>query len=550
MADNSKLNNDRAPEELFPELSDAQVARLLPYGIEGSVGAGDIVFDQGDSQHGVFVILEGTLELLSVSNGLETSLAVYGARKFTGEVNQLSGRRSLVRCRAREASRLLEISRANLQRLMQSDAALGEILLRTFIMRRVYLISHSVGDAVLIGSSNSADTMRLREFFSRNAHPYTYVDVERDPDVQAMLDHFEVKVNEIPVVICRGDVVLRNPSNTETAQCFGLNEGIDEDNVYDLIVVGAGPSGLAAAVYGASEGLNVLVVESNAPGGQAGSSSRIENYLGFPTGISGQDLAARAFVQAEKFGAQIAVARSAAALKCRKPPYVIELSDGGVVRCRSMIVATGAQYRRLDLPNLKHFEGAGVYYGATQVEAQVCADQDVAIVGGGNSAGQAAIFLSTVAKHVYLLVRGPGLAETMSRYLIARIESCADITLKTFTEIEALEGNGHLERTHWRNTQTGERRTCDTQHLFLMTGAAPNTTWLNGCVALDPKQFIKTGAEVGPEWTQRRPPYLLETSLPGVFAVGDVRAGSMKRVAAAVGEGSMAVQFVHKVLAE
>jgi thioredoxin reductase (NADPH) len=267
-------------------------------------------------------------------------------------------------------------------------------------------------------------------------------------------------------------------------------------------------------------------------------------------GISGQDLAARAFVQAEKFGAQIAVARSAAALRCARPPYALQLSDGGTVQGRSLIVATGAEYRRLDLPNLKQFEGAGVYYGATQVEAQVCADREVAIVGGGNSAGQAAIFLSTVAKHVYLLVRGPGLSETMSRYLISRIEACADITVKTFTEIEALEGNGHLERTHWKNTQTGERHTCDTQHLFLMTGAAPNTTWLNGCVALDSKQFIKTGADVAAEWSLRRPPYLLETSLPGVFAVGDVRAGSMKRVAAAVGEGSMAVQFVHRVLAE
>jgi thioredoxin reductase (NADPH) len=296
--------------------------------------------------------------------------------------------------------------------------------------------------------------------------------------------------------------------------------------------------------------LNVLVIESNAPGGQAGSSSRIENYLGFPMGISGQDLAARAFVQAEKFGAHISVARSAAALKCTRQPYVLQLDDGASVQSRSLIVATGVQYRRLDLPNLSQFEGAGVYYGATAVEAQVCTDQEVAVVGGGNSAGQAALFLSTVAKHVYLLVRKPGLAETMSRYLISRIEACPDITVKTFTEIEGLEGNGHLERTHWRNTQTGERHTCETQHLFLMTGASPNTSWLDGCVAVDTKQFIKTGAEVGDQWPLRRPPYLLETSQPGIFAVGDVRAGSMKRVAAAVGEGSMAVQFVHKVLAE
>ena len=433
---------------------------------------------------------------------------------------------------------------------MQSDNALGEVFLRAFILRRVYLISHSAGDAVLIGSNNSADTLRLRGFLSRNGHPFVYVDVEKDSDVQTMLDHFEVKVSEIPVLICRGELVLRNPSNAEAAACFGLNEGIDDGGVYDLIVVGAGPSGLAAAVYGASEGLNVLVVESNAPGGQAGSSSRIENYLGFPTGISGQDLAARAFVQAEKFGAHIAVARSAVALKCARPPYALQFDDGGTVQSRSLIVATGVEYRRLNLPNLRQFEGAGVYYGATPVEAQVCADREVAIVGGGNSAGQAAIFLSTVAKHVYLLVRGPGLSETMSRYLISRIEACPEITLKTFTEIEALEGNGHLERTHWRNTQTGERHTCETQHLFLMTGAVPNTTWLSGCVALDTKQFIKTGTELGTDWQQPRPPYLLETSLPGVFAVGDVRAGSMKRVAAAVGEGSMAVQFVHKVLAE
>jgi thioredoxin reductase (NADPH) len=535
---------------MFPQLDEAQIARLMPLGQERRFSAGEIVFDQGDSEHGVFVVVEGSIEVVSVTNGQETSVAVHGAGTFTGEVNQLSGRRSLVRCRAYQSSKLLEISRANLHRIMQNDTALGELFLRAFILRRVYLISHSVGDAVLIGSNNSADTLRLRAFLSRNGHPFTYIDVEKDSDVQAVLDHFEVKVSEIPVLICRGELVLRNPSNAETAVCFGLNEGIDDGGVYDLIVVGAGPSGLAAAVYGASEGLNVLVIESNAPGGQAGSSSRIENYLGFPMGISGQDLAGRAFVQAEKFGAHIAVARSAAALKCVRPPYALQLDDGGTFQSRSLIVATGVEYRRLDLPNLRQFEGAGVYYGATQVEAQVCADQEVAIVGGGNSAGQAAIFLSTVAKHVYLLVRGPGLSETMSRYLVARIEACPQITLKTFTEIEALEGNGHLERTHWRNTKTGERHTCNSQHLFLMTGAAPNTAWLDGCVSLDSKQFIKTGAELGADWRLTRPPYLLETSLPGVFAVGDVRAGSMKRVAAAVGEGSMAVQFVHKVLAE
>jgi thioredoxin reductase (NADPH) len=542
--------NVEFPEGMFPELDQGQIARLMPFGHERPVAAGEIIFQQGDSDHGVFVVLDGSIELVSLTNGQEGILAVHGPGKFTGEVSQLSGRRALVGCRARSAGRLLEISRGNLQKVMQSDVGLGEVFLRAFILRRVYLISHSVGDAVLIGSSNSADTLRLKGFLSRNGHPFTYVDVEKDADVQTMLDHFEIKVTDIPVLICRGELVLRNPTNAEAAACFGLNAGIDEGGVYDLIVIGAGPSGLAAAVYGASEGLNVLVIESNAPGGQAGSSSRIENYLGFPMGISGQDLAARAFVQAEKFGARISVARSAAALKCAKPPYAIQLDDGGSVHSRSLIVATGVQYRKLNLPNLAEFEGVGVYYGATQVEAQVCAGREVAIVGGGNSAGQAALFLSTVASRVYLLVRGPGLSETMSRYLISRIEACKEITLKTFTEIEALEGNGHLERTYWRNTKTGERHTCETQHLFLMTGAAPNTSWLDGCVSLDPKQFINTGADAAENWPLHRAPYLLETSLPGVFAVGDVRAGSMKRVAAAVGEGSMAVQFVHKVLAE
>src|SRR3984957_12943205 len=539
------------PDGMFPTLDASQIAHLVPLGEERHLAAGEIIYDQGDAEHGVFVVLSGSVELVNVVNGEETVLMVHGVGKFTGEVNQLSGRRSLVRCRAHEASTLLEISRANLQHIMQNDAALGEVFLRAFILRRVYLISHSVGDAVLIGSSNSADTMRLRAFLSRNGHPFTYVDVEKDSDVQTLLDHFDIRVTDIPVLICRGELVLRNPSNSEAAECFGLNTGIDEGAVYDLIVIGAGPSGLAAAVYGASEGLNVLVIESNAPGGQAGSSSRIENYLGFPMGISGLELASRAFVQAEKFGARIAVARSAAALKCAKPPYALQLDDGGSVHSRSLIVATGVQYRKLNLPNLAEFEGVGVYYGATQVEAQICANQEVAIVGGGNSAGQAALFLSTVAKRVYLLVRGPGLSETMSRYLISRIEACPEITLKTFTEIEALEGNGHLERTHWRNTKTGERHTCETQHLFLMTGACPNTGWLSGCVEMDSKQFIKTGADVREQWPlQRRPPFLLETSLPGVFAVGEVLAGSMKRVAAAVVEGSMAVQFVHQVLAE
>ncbi len=543
------MANPQQNEAMFPTLDSAQIARILPFGDPRSIQAGEILFDQGDSTHGVFVLLEGCIEVLDVSRGKEEVFVAAGPGMFTGEVNQLSGRRSLVRARAREASTVLEISRANLRQLMQTDVAIGEIFLRAFMLRRAELIASSVGDAVLIGSNHSSDTLRLRAFLARNGHPHTYIDVEHDPDVQTVLDQFNISLTDIPVLICRGELVLRNPSNAEAAECFGLNAGIDDGSIYDLIVVGAGPSGLAAAVYGASEGLDVLVVESNAPGGQAGSSSRIENYLGFPTGISGQDLANRAFVQAEKFGARIGIARAARALKCKTSPYTIDLDDGGNVQGRSIIVAAGAQYRKLDLPNLQQFEGNGIYYGATQVECLLCKNEEIAIVGGGNSAGQAAVFLSGFARHVHLLVRGPGLSQTMSRYLISRIDASSSITIHSWTRVEALEGESRLERVQWRNSRTGTGEVRDLHHVFLMTGAEPNTPWLDGCVALDSRHFIKTGSDLNHDWSLRRPPYLLETSLPGVFAVGDIRSGSVKRVASAVGEGSMAVQFVHKFLA-
>ena len=537
-------------ESMFPVLDAGQMEHLASLSKPRRAGEGEVLFHQGDATHGVFVVVSGSFELLQVSGGNETVLRVLGPGQFTGEVNQLSGRRSLVLCRVREESVILELPRPCLRKIMQTDAVLGEIFLRAFVLRRVYLIANSIGDAVLIGSSLSPDTLRLRAFLSRNGHPYTYLDVERDPDVQTVLDHFQIGVADIPVLICRDELVLRNPTNAEAAACFGLNAGIDEGSVYDLIVVGAGPSGLAAAVYGASEGLNVLVVEGSAPGGQAGSSSRIENYLGFPMGISGQDLASRAFVQAEKFGAQVLIARSARALYCRRLPYAVGLDDEASVQGRSIIIATGVQYRRLGLSKLTDLEGAGVYYGATQLEAQVCRGEEVAVVGGGNSAGQAALYLSRFARHVHLLVRGPGLEDSMSRYLISRIEACREITLRTWTQIEALQGNSHLEGLRWRNQQTGESEQHEIRHLFLMTGANPNTAWLQGCLALDEKQFIKTGAELGDAWQLPRAPYLLETSLPGVFAAGDIRSGSVKRVASAVGEGSMAVQFVHRFLAE
>ncbi len=534
---------------MFPTLDDTGIAGLLQFGKKRSVRSGETVYDQGDGSHGVFIVLSGSVEILGISMGTAVVLRVLTRGMFTGEINQLSGRRSLVRCQARDDGELLELDRTCLRRIMQTDAVLGETFLRAFVLRRLFLVGQAQGDAVLIGSSLSGDTLRLRNFLGRNGHPHHYIDVEHDADVQTLLDHFDIKVTDIPVLICRGDLVLRNPSNSEAAECFGLNAGIDHGSVYDLIVVGAGPSGLAAAVYGASEGLNVLVIEGNAPGGQAGASSRIENYLGFPMGISGQDLAERAFVQAEKFGAQIMVACAARALRTQMP-YVLELEAGGSVQGRSVILAAGAQYRKLNLPKLQQFECSGIYYGATKVEAELCAGEDVVIVGGGNSAGQAAMFLCGYARHVYLIVRGPGLSDSMSRYLISRIEANNKITLKPWTTVEALNGEKHLETIVWRDAKSGESTSHAVRHLFLMMGADPNTGWLQGSVALDSNRFIKTGAVLGSEWPLNRPPYLLETSAPGVFAVGDIRSGSIKRVASAVGEGSMAVQMVHGFLSQ
>jgi thioredoxin reductase (NADPH) len=451
---------------------------------------------------------------------------------------------------------LIEVSREELAALVQIDAELSEILMRAFILRRMELVASGVGDVVLIGSMHSVDTLRIKEFLTRNNHPYQYVDLDKDADVQVLLDRFHVKVEDVPVLICRGQHVLRNPSARTITDCLGFNEEIDREHVRDLIVVGAGPSGLAAAVYAASEGLTVLVIECNAPGGQAGASSRIENYLGFPEGVTGQQLANSAYTQARKFGAEIMIARKATRLTCDRRPYSIQIDDDTKLPAKSVIIATGAEYRRPSLQNLERFEGAGVYYGATFVEAQLCGGEEVAVVGGGNSAGQAAVFLAQTARKVHIVVRARGLAESMSRYLIRRIEEHPSIELHTRTDMVALEGSDHVERVRWRNGETGQVETHEIRHVFIMTGALPKTGWLDGCVALDEKGFIKTGQQLSQtelssaSWPLARPPHLLETSLPGIFAVGDVRAGNVKRVASAVGEGSIAVSFVHQVLRE
>ena len=542
-------------EQLFPKLTPRQLARLSPQGRTRTVAEGELLIATGSRAACCFVVLSGEVEIIRRSELGEDVIAVHGPGSFTGEISTLTGRPALLATRARSAGEALELDREHLLSLVQTDPELSELILRAFILRRVELIAGGFGDVVLIGSTHCSGTLRVKEFLTRNSHPYTYFDLDRDKDVQALLDRFRVLPGDIPVLIARREVVLRNPSNRDIAAALNLNEAVD-GKVHDLIVVGAGPAGLAAAVYGASEGLDVLIIESVAPGGQAGSSSKIENYLGFPTGISGQALAGRAYMQAEKFGANVMVAVSATGLSCERRPYLLELGDDLRVATRTVILATGARYRKPPLNNVALFEGSGVYYAATFMESQLCTDEEVIVVGGGNSAGQAAVHLAKTARHVYILVRGDGLAQSMSRYLIRRIEQTPNITLLTNTELEALEGAEHLERVRWRRQASDVPETGDIRHVFLMTGAEPGTAWLQTCVALDEKGFVRTGSDLTPEilrgakWPLTRAPGLLETSLPGVFAVGDVRSGSLKRVASAVGEGSIAISFVHQSLSE
>jgi thioredoxin reductase (NADPH) len=540
-------------EQIFPTLTPAQIGRIAAHGSVRPVYEGEVLIEEGRQDVPFYVVTAGQIEIVQPSRTGETVIVVHGPGEFTGESNMLSNRRSLVRACATVPGEVIELDREQLLALVQNDAELGEIFMRAFILRRVELIAHGLGDVVLVGSNHSTGTLRIREFLTRNGHPHTYVDLDRDPGVQQLLDGFGVTITEVPVLICRGKKVLRNPTNAQIADCLGLNEVVDPSQIRDLVVIGAGPAGLAAAVYGASEGLDVLVLESNSPGGQAGASSRIENYLGFPTGISGQDLTGRAYTQAQKFGAQLLVAKGATRLGCNRQQYTVEIDPGVRIPARGVIIATGAEYCKLDVPNLAQFEGAGVYYGATFIEAQMCGGEEVVVVGGGNSAGQAAVFLAQTAVRVHMLVRGDGLEEKMSRYLIRRIEDNPAILVRTRTEIVSLDGTNHLERVRWRGDAGGTEERA-VRHVFVMTGALPSTDWLKGCVALDAKGFIKTGPDLTPEdlsaaqWPLTRLPHLLETSRPRVFAVGDVRAGNVKRVASAVGEGSIAIALVHQAL--
>ncbi|HWG71977.1 MAG TPA: FAD-dependent oxidoreductase [Steroidobacteraceae bacterium] len=582
LADSPEFVGRRA--QMFPQLTPAQIARLQAHGVHRRIVKGEILAQPGDRNRPMLVILSGSVEVFQTGVDSEVLVVVHTAGSFTGEMSTLHGIGSLVRSRVREEGEALAIPEEQLRAIIQTDAELSEIFMRAFILRRVGLIASQAGDVILLGSSHSAGTLRLQQFLTRNSFPFVNVDVNADPGVQALLDRFHVNIADIPVVLCRGEVVLKNPSNEEVAACLGMNQVIDDDRIRDVIVVGAGPSGLAAAVYAASEGLDVLVLETGTPGGQAGSSSKIENYLGFPTGISGLALAARARVQAQKFGAEIRTAYTAMKLDCNRRPYAIELKGGTTVRAHSIIIATGAEYRQLAIDNASRFFGAGVYYAATATEARRCEMKEVIVVGGGNSAGQAAVYLAGKCRHVHLLVRSRGLADTMSNYLIRRIEDSANITLHVRTEIIALDGAEQLERVTWRTalgagevagapvapgaaevagagetagpgvTAGAAEETKAIGHVFLMMGAVPSTHWLKGCIALNDKGFVRTGPDLTAgdfaslNGTAPRPVQFFETNWPGIFAVGDVRCGSVKRVAAAVGEGSACVQQVHQEL--
>lgn len=542
----------------FPTLTADQIERIRPVSHRRVVERGEILFEPNDREVPFFVLLSGAMEIVQPSWDGERPVATHGPGEFTGEMSMISGQLSLVRGRVTEPGDFLQATGDALRSLVARDAELSEILMRAFILRRLALISHGYGNVILMGSRHSAQTLKIREFLTRNGHPYTYVDLDTDRTSQELLDRFHVKLSEVPVVICNSRTVLRSPSIQDLAKCLGFNNSIDRTQVRDLIIVGAGPAGLAGAVYAASEGLDVLMIETKAPGGQAGSSSRIENYLGFPTGVSGQELAGRAITQAQKFGAAIMVARSVVRLECSRRPFELELDTGETLPARAVVIATGAQYNKPVVENFERFEGEGIYYGATYIEAQLCGGDELAVVGGGNSAGQAAVFLSQTARKVHMLVRSGELRSTMSRYLIQRLTENPKIELHYNTEIVALEGDGRLERVTWLNKKTGERSTHGIEHVFIMTGASPRTEWLRSCLALDEKGFILTGRELDAagamngtqRWPLQRAPQMLETSRPGVFAVGDARAGNVKRVASAVGEGAIAIHMVHRALAE
>jgi thioredoxin reductase (NADPH) len=535
-----------------PTLTRKHIDRIRSVAQLRSVRSGEALYEPSCPDVPLFVVLDGTVSISRTGED-EKVLAVREAGQFTGEMSVISGNRSLLTARVTEDGAVLELTREKVLSLMAKDTELGEILMGAFVARRLLMIQLGEGNVVLFGTKGSARTLLLREFLTRNGHPFTYVDIDMDSCAGELMEKLAVRSGEIPVVYCNRRYVLRNPSIAELAACLDLNINVAK-GVRDVLVIGAGPAGLAAAVYAASEGLKTLVIEKSAPGGQAGSSSKIENYLGFPTGLSGQELANRSIAQAQKFGAQLMVAQSVVHIDSSRPPYKVVLDSGLKFSARSVVIATGAQYARLPIEVAEAFTGRGIYYNATHMEAQLCDSEEVAVVGGGNSAGQAAVFLAQTSSKVHLLVRSGKLSESMSQYLIARIEAHPKIDVHYLTQIVAVTGTAHLENIEWKDDSLGLTITKQVRHVFVMAGAAPRTEWLEDSFVLDKKGFIVTGADLAAyndfQWPLPRSPLLLETSVPGIFAVGDTRAGSVKRVASAVGEGAMAVHLVHRFLAE
>jgi thioredoxin reductase (NADPH) len=533
----------------FPRLSDAQIETLARHGERQRVEPGEVLFREGDKRYDFFVVLDGKVMVVSGYGGEERMIAVHGPRRFLGELSLLTGQAAFFTAVVREPGEVLVVPVERLRALVTQDTVLGDIVLRAYLLRREMLIGLGAGFQI-VGSRFSPDSRRLREFAARNRLPYRWIDLEEDEAAEALLNGLDVAPEETPVVIWRGNQVLRNPSNEELAQMIGLRARSVAEDVCDLLVVGAGPAGLAAAVYGASEGLGTVALDAVATGGQAGTSPRIENYLGFPSGISGAELANRAEIQAEKFGARISVPAEATALDERDGYYVVRFNDGSEATAKTVLITTGARYRKLDVPRLEELEGTCVYYAATMMEAHLCRGDPVAVVGGGNSAGQATLFLAQHTTKVTLLIRHEDLGRDMSRYLADRIERSPKVEVLRTTEVRELVGDRALEALVVENNQTGERRRIEARELFVFIGAKPHTGWLGDKLALDDRGFVLTGraarpAENGEGQDAGHEPYLLETSLPGVFAAGDVRSGSIKRVASAVGEGAMAIRLVH-----